>query len=174
MPQRSAVEQLPDDVRTQLNSRLIDAGFANYEQLAEWLGEQGYQISKSAVHRYGQRFEQRLSALKVATEQARALTEAAPDDEGAMSDALIRLVQEKLFSILIDLDVESISKVNLSSLTKGISSLARATVKQKEWMLEMRAKAEEAATRAEKIARKGGLSKDAVEQIRREILGIAA
>ncbi|MDR0441114.1 MAG: DUF3486 family protein, partial [Candidatus Accumulibacter sp.] len=51
---------------------------------------------------------------------------------------------------------------------------SRASVNQKKFRLEIQAKAEAAAANAEKIARKGGLSQDSVEALRREILGIAA
>ncbi|EOV10889.1 hypothetical protein A151_00794 [Escherichia coli KTE195] len=40
-------------------------------------------------------------------------------------------------------------------------------------LTEVRARAQQAASNAEKIARKGGLSSDAVQALRREILGIA-
>lgn len=171
MPARSAIEQLPAEVRDELDRRLVQSGFAGYVGLAIWLREQGFDISKSAVHRYGEKFEERASALKLATDQARAIVANSPDDTGAMNEALIRLVQERLFKVLIEMEVDP-SKINLGSLTKGIATLARASVKQKEFEQEVRARASAAAEAVEKIARKGGLSSDAVDTIRREILGI--
>ena len=67
MPQRSKILTLPDNVKADLNNRLISGGFAGYEALSEWLISEGYEISKSALHRYGTEFEQRLGAIRVAT-----------------------------------------------------------------------------------------------------------
>lgn len=173
MPQRDAVSLLPEQVREELERRLLSNGFSNYVALSDWLKEQGFEISKSAIGRYGQKFEERVRALQIATQQARALAEAAPDDEGALNDSLIRLVQERLFTILVDLNVEQIDNINIGSLTKGIATLARATVKQKEWQVAVREKAAAAADAVEHIARKGGLSDEAAAEIRAKILGVA-
>ena len=61
----------------------------------------------------------------------------------------------------------------LSKAAKNIATLARASVNQKKFRLEIQARAEAAAANVEKIAKKGGLSSESVEQLRREILGIA-
>lgn len=160
-------------MRAALDRRLIANGFSGYEGLSEWLSDQGYTISKSAIHRYGQPFEQRIQALKMATDQARAIVETAPDDEGAVSEALMRLVQEKLFQGLMDFQMDPDKPLNLASAAKAVAELSRATVTQKKWQAEVRAKAEAAAAAVEKIATSGGLSRESVEDIRRAILGVA-
>lgn len=175
MPARSAVEQLPDAVRRELERRLVAQGFGGYEDLAAWLQEQGFGISKSAIHRHGQRFEDRLAKLRLATSQAQAVVAASPDDEGAVNEALVRLTQERLFGILLDLpemeDGEA-TKV-MPKLTRAIADLTRASVVTKRFTEEVRAKARAAADKVEAVARKGGLSAESVDAIRREILGIA-
>lgn len=100
MPARSKIDLLPKDVRAQLDAKIITQGFAGYRDLADWLTENGYHIAKDAVHRHGQNLERKLEAVKRATEQAKAIVEAIPDDEGAMNDALIRLVRQIDFDIL--------------------------------------------------------------------------
>lgn len=137
MPQRAAVEQLPPEVKAWLDKALAEGGFAGYQLLAEELKSRGFEISKSAVHRYGQKFAERLAALKVASEQARAIVDAAPDTEGAINEALMRLVQEKLFSVLQDLEVNP-EKLNLASLARSIAELGRASVSQKKFADEVR------------------------------------
>lgn len=173
MPKRSAVNDLPESVRAELDQRLISNGFAGYEGLSDWLAEQGFAISKSALHRYGQPFEARIQALKMATDQARAIVESSPDDEGAVSEALMRLVQEKLFQVMLDFQVDPDKPLNLASAAKAVAELSRATVTQKKWQAEVRAKAEAAAAAVERIATSGGLSRESVEDIRRAILGVA-
>lgn len=169
MPPRSKVAALPVEVKAWLDQALAENNFSDYEALAEELTARGYAISKSALHRYGQNFEERLSALKLASEQARAVVAAAPDEEGAVNEALMRLVQEHLFKLLMtDGD-----QIDLPKVAKAVAELGKASVVQKKWQAEMRAKAEAAASQVEKIARKGGLDAATVAEIRREILGVA-
>ena len=171
MPPRSIVDSLPNDVRAELDARLIRSGFADYRGLADWLTEQGYGIRKSALQNYGSNFEDRCAALRMATQQAKAIVAESTDDEGAMSEALMRLVQEKLFGVLMEMEVD-VAKLNLSSVAKAIAELGRATVTQKKYAQEVRERASAAAESAAKIAKKGGLSADAVAEIRGAILGI--
>jgi len=174
MPARSKITKLPPEVKAELDRRLIGCGFADYTALAQWLEEQGFEISRSAIHRYGQGFESRLAAIKVATEQARAITDVVGDDEGRMSDALISLVQEKAFDVLVNLqtdDPEIFSKV-FPKLGVMVARLSRASVAQKKWMAEAREKARAAADDVVKTAKQGGLSEEKAEEIRRRILGI--
>ena len=171
MPRRSKVKSLPKDVREALDEKLVEEGFQNYEELAEWLAGQGYDISKSSVHRYGQEFEDRLEALRIATAQAKEITEQVGDDEGALGDALTAVVQEKAFGLLTSMEMEE-QEVEFTSLMNAIARLQKASVQQKKFMQEMREKAQKAAEEAEEIARDGGLSEEGAEKIRAKILGI--
>ncbi len=49
----------------------------------------------------------------------------------------------------------------------------KTAIAQKQWMAKVRERADAAAEKVEKVARRGGLSGEAVETIRREILGVA-
>ena len=169
MPPRSKVATLPAEVKAWLDQALAENNFSDYEALAQELTERGYAISKSALHRYGQNFEERVSALKMASEQARAVVAAAPDEEGAVHEALMRLVQEHLFKLLMT----DGKPIDLPKIAKAVAELGKASIAQKKWQAEGRAKAEAAATEVEKIAKKGGLDAETVAEIRREILGVA-
>lgn len=170
MPPRSKVAALPAEVKAWLDKALAENNFSDYEALADELSGRGFAISKSALHRYGQNFEERLSALKIASEQARAVVAAAPDEEGAVNEALMRLVQEHLFKLLL---TEG-GQIDLPKVAKAVAELGRASVVQKKWQAEFREKAEAAAAKVEKIAKKGGLNAETVAEIRREILGVAS
>jgi hypothetical protein len=86
-----------------------------------------------------------------------------------MNDALIRLVQEKAFQALVDM--QDAGALTLGDLGFIVSKVGQVAVQQKKWMAEVKRRAEAAAQRVEKVARKGGLSEEAVAAIRREILG---
>jgi len=165
--QRSSVELLPDEVRRDLEKKLIRGGFAGYEGLAEWLREQGYEISKSSVHRYGKNFEDRLRALKVATDQAKAIAEASEDDAGAMNDAIIRLVQTKTFELLVELQVDNKS---LPRIGQMVAKLAQAAVRQKKWQTEMESKVRDKAFEEAADAVEKGASAEQIRALRERYL----
>lgn len=170
MPPRSKVGALPAEVKAWLDQALVENNFSGYEALSAELAERGYSIGKSALHAYGQSFEDRLSRLRMASEQAKAVVTAAPDEEGAVNEALMRLVQEHLFNLLM---AEN-GKVDLPKVAKAVAELGRASVVQKKWQAEVKARAEVAAQAVERIVRKGGLNAETVNEIRRQILGVAA
>lgn len=174
MPQRSKIITLPESIKAELDQRLLGGKFCDYSALSTWLNEQlqsqGLEIaiSRSALHRYGQSFEERLAAITIATEQAKAVADAAQDDEGAMNEALIRLVQTKAFEALVDAeDANSLPKMGVM-----IAKLSKASVDQKKWMREMKEKTKQAADDVGKIAKQGGMSESTAKEIRQRILGI--
>jgi len=161
---------------------LVEKNFSDYETMAEevnaLLSGAGYEItvSRSGLHRYGRDFEEKLAAIKVATEQARAITEAVGDDEGRMSDALINLVQQQAFDVLVNLkneDPETYANL-FPKMGVMVSRLTRASVAQKKWMAEARKKAiSEAADTVEATAKKEGVSPETIKKIRRDVLMMA-
>ncbi len=170
MPPRTKVEALPAEVKAWLDKALVEGNFSGYEQLEDELKARGHTIGKSSLHRYGSAFEQKLASLKMASEQAKAVVTAAPDEEGAVNEALMRLVQEHLFNLLM---AEG-GKMDLPKVARAVAELGKASVTQAKWRAEVRAKAEAAAEAAARIGRKGGLSEESVAEIRRKILGITS
>lgn len=173
MPRRSAVFDLPEDIKRVLDEKLAAGGFKDYAALSAWLKTMGWQLSKSAIHRYGQGFAEKLSTLKLVTEQAKAVVDTAPDKEGAVNDALVRLVQEKLFDVLMNLDTGKLKQEAISKIARAIADLGKASVMQKQWMAKVQERAALAAAEAVSIAKSGGLSDAAADEIRRKILGVA-
>lgn len=181
MPRREAIGILPDDVRGWLDKTLIKGNFSGYELLEDALRERGFAISKSAIHRYGKKFERRLAAIKASTEAARMLIEGAADDQDARSGAVIALVQTELFETIVNLqeateeDIDPINRVKLlSSAAKNIATLSRASVNLKEYQAKVRTETARAAAAVAVSEVKGaGLSDEVAEIIRKKILGVA-
>lgn len=172
MPPRSKVHQLPAEVKAWLDQALAENNFSDYQLLSSELAARGHAISKSALNRYGQDFESRLSALKVASEQARAVVTAAPDEEGSVNEALMRLVQEHLFKLLMtDGD-----QFDLPKVAKAVAELGRASIAQKKWTAEHRAAAraellKEQEQRLEEVRGLDGMSEQLENRIRGILLG---
>ena len=170
MVARSKVDLLPDDLKKSLNKRLVEAAFADYENLSDWLAEQGYAISKSSIHRYGRRYEQQIERLRVVTDTAERLVAAAPDDKSALAQATVQLAQEKLFDIFLASDEGDASK-----LLAACSALAKLTTSQNSLeKLRHNAKIAEraaAAERAGEVAERRGLTPATTRALRKAIEG---
>lgn len=170
MPPVSKVQRLSQEDKAWLDAELIQRGFSGYDELEAICRERGIDIASSSLHRYGQTFRDRLDAVKMITEQAKAVVDSAPDDEGAVNEALMRLVQEKLFNLVIDAEIDT-KKLDLAKVAKAIADLGRASVSQKRMAAEARKQAlEEAAAQAETVGRAQGLSKEGVAALREAIM----
>lgn len=180
MGQRSKVSTLPAEVRAWLDQALAEGNFSGYESLAAALKERGFSIGKSSIHRYGTQLERKLEAIRASTHAAAAIAKAAPDDADLRSAAVISLVQTEIFEQMVALREADEEKSPakrmklLSAVAANIAKLSRASVNQKKHEIEIRGKAQAAADRVARLAKKGGLSAPTVETIKREILGIAA
>lgn len=179
MGKRSKVTQLPEDVRQKLDAELVKRGFSGYDALETWLHGIGIEISKSSIHRYGRNLERKLAAIKASTEAARLIAEAAPDDANLRSGAGMAILETEIFDMLVglqdaELEDDPVKRAKiLSSLAGNYAKLTRASIHQKKHELEIRSKAEAAADKVARLAKKGGLSEGTVDSIKREILGIA-
>lgn len=179
MGRESSIDQLNPDDKQMLDRWLMDKGFCGYVEIAEKLAEMGYSVSKSSVHRYGQKLENKLAAVQASTQAAMMIAEAAPDDSDMRTQAVLSLMQTQLFDTLMNLQEAGAEGVDpakrlalISSCGKGIASIAQASIGQKKWMLDVRDRVEAAVKAVDKIVKKGGLSAETAAEIRKQILGI--
>ncbi|MBN6080066.1 DUF3486 family protein [Aggregatibacter actinomycetemcomitans] len=178
MPKRSTVKQLPQAVKDWLDAALVENNFSGYSALEEALKARGYDISRSAVHRYGQALERRLASVKASTEAAKVISENISNDKGAHSDAILEMIQSQVFNTLMNL--EEIKEEDdpmkrlaaLSFVGKNISPIIRASIDLKKYQAEIKARAEAAAREVDEVVKKNGLTEETADQIRKQILGI--
>lgn len=182
MPPRSKVHSLPPELKEWLDAELVRRGFGDYVQLAADLKARGADVSKSALQRYGSPFERAMARVKMATEQATALVDAAPDDEDKLSAAVIRITQEKILNLLMDLDIDP-EDVDVNKLFKNAAEIGKASATNKKFGQEARAAAKEEARREllaeqeanlQDVAKAQGMDADQVDFWRRKFLGIGA
>jgi hypothetical protein len=184
MGRRSKVLTLPAEVKQWLDAALVEGNFTGYQLLADECKARGVAISKSSLQRYGAPFELLMAKVKVSGEQAQALMSEAGDDKGAMNDALIRIIQQKTFEVLLteNLVPDAGGTVPVSLATdpkfvRAIATLVRASVTQKDWAAAFQAKLaakfdalENEANTADGKAK--GLSPDTLRRIRQEVYGL--
>ena len=182
MPRRSKIYDLPQELRDELNERLVSSGFQDYEGLTAWLEDNGFKLSRSAVHRYGSalqdEFDEAMGAVRKTTQMAKAWSDSDEDTQGALMGATSQMVQEQLMQITLALrkaehEPEKAAK-HMATISHALADLGRMTINQKKWALEVRKEVmREAADKAAEVAKRGGLSADVVNDLRRELLGIA-
>lgn len=174
MPQPSKVDLLPPEVRADLEQRLIHSGFSGYTEFTTWLNEQGFEISRSSVNRWGRKLKLKIDAIAQATEQARAIAEACPDDEGLLLDAAQRLAQHQIYEALlaIDIDPSNIGADQLTKLVRALADLGRGNVSLKRFQTEVRTKRDEANANIKEITAQAGVPQEVRHAIELELLGI--
>lgn len=170
---------LPPEVRAWLNKLIVDKNFSDYELLEAEVKKIGHDIGKSSIHRYGQKLEQKLSAIKASTQAAIAIAEAAPDDADLLNQAVMQMVQTEVFNSLVALQEASVEDnpalrlKMMAGAAKGIAELSRASINIKKHKIDVQEKAKTAAEAVGAKARKGGLTEEAIREIEEQILGIA-
>lgn len=183
MPPRSSVYSLPHEVREALNARLVETGFSDYTALADWLAEQGYTLSRSAVGRYGRElateYEAAMGDVRRATELARAFSDADPDDGAALTGSIARMAQESLLRILLSLRKaeaagesapEDMAR-HMSQVSRALADLGRVTIAHAKHSATLRREiATEAVERVEAASGRAGVSPEAIAALRAAIL----
>lgn len=178
MGRRSKISALPDALRRQLDERLVAQSFGDYEGLADWLASEGFEISKSAIHRHGSALEQSYDEAMADARGLLALTRASGDlgESGSeLARSAATLLQTDIVRTVLEIRKESDPEVRaglLAKLTRAQADIGRLSIAAEKWGAEVREKLKEASAAVAEIAKKGGLSDDAAELIRQKILGV--
>ena len=180
MPAPRKVDLLPDEIRQELDRKVVANGFGGYIGLSEWLSEKGYEIKKSALAEHGAGLERWLRAIKTSTQGALAIAAAAPDEEDQRSAAVLSMLQTGIFDVMVALQEieatapeETVVRAKLyGDLARAVAELSRASVHQKKFATEVQGRVRQAAASATKIAKRSGLTEAAAAEIRAAILGI--
>lgn len=173
MPRRSKVEALPQPLREQLERLLMDRSHG-YVALADWLKRQGYEISHAAVHRYDQRLQSVMARIRASTEAARLIAQSSPDDADEHSAAVLRMVQSALFEAMTRVteadDADPADQVKLlSQAARAIADASRASIGQKKWADEVRARLD--ALEAEQVKGTRRLDAETLRVVREALYG---
>ncbi|HEY9159393.1 phage protein Gp27 family protein [Candidatus Binatus sp.] len=176
---------MPTDLKEQFDALIGDGTFHTSSQLKKWLGDNGFEISSRSIRQYGENFERRLDAIRMATEQARIVCEEFKDDDAKMQTALLRLVQTRLFELLAvanekpgprkrgsaKIEPAKIAPVNIAAMARTVSGLVKAETEHQKWAEHTREKVAAVEQKVED-ARAKGLSKNAADQIRSVLMEI--
>ena len=158
MGRKSTIDRLDPEIKAYIQAMLASGSMTLDELIGDLQARYpaaataGDLPSRSAVGRYGQKLERRLSAIRASTEAAKMIQAHAGDDKDARSEALTAMVQTELFEAILALqeadevgeDGEKIDPGErvalLSKAAKNIATLTRSSINLKEFQ----AKVEEA------------------------------
>jgi hypothetical protein len=118
LPRSNVVTMLPPYIRQEIERRLFDNGFRDYEGLAQWVRGQGYEISDDSLWRYGHGLQQQFAAARITMLQARAWADLSAGSEGSMAMALITIAQQKAIASL--LETEQVKPADLNAIANLI------------------------------------------------------
>lgn len=189
MGRKSTISRLPAEIKAYIEAMLatgaqtLDEIISDLQDRFPLEARSGQLPSRSAVGRYGQKLERRLSAIKASTEAARLIREHAGDSQDARSEALTALVQTELFEAILalqeadDPEADAGDRVAmLSAAAKNIATLTRSSVNLKKFQAEVEEAArkkllEEQRAKLEAMPSKGGVTAETKAAIR-DALGI--
>ncbi|WP_051617137.1 DUF3486 family protein [Desulfonatronovibrio hydrogenovorans] len=178
MPRKSTVQQISPEAREELDKMVRD-GRATIDQIRDRLLElEGEEApSRSAIGRYVKSAQEQMEKYRQAQEIARTwvgkLEEEPDGDVGRLLSEMLRTVAFSTMGQMGENEKEADPK-DISYLARTIKDLASADKISADRELRIRQEtASRAADKAVKVAKKGGLSSEAVQEIRKEILGVA-
>lgn len=180
MPPKSTITRLDPRVRAEVD-RLVRDGTATIDEILEHLRGLGSSVSRSAVGRYVKDANEQMEKYRQAQEVARVwiakMGEEPEGDVGRLLAEMLRTVAFQTISGMGEDDGDKAVPAEIFFLAKAIRELAAAdkTVADRELKIReaVAKQLAAAAGKAETIARKGGLTAEAAETIKREILGMS-
>ncbi|BCV29208.1 DUF3486 family protein [Shewanella algae] len=181
---RSKVDLLPADIRKRLDAGLRDGSIQQIDLLDEinalikaaGLPEE-QQLSRAGLNRYASKMEAVGKSLREMREITQVWTaELGDKPTGEVTKLILEMARSQLFKALLNesetgeaADVGMIKDAMLA--VQRLESAAMASHKREKEIRQ--AFAAEAANAAEKVAKSAGLTREAVAQLKNEILGIA-
>lgn len=137
----STIDKLPDGIKGQLDGKLMDTA-NTYEELAQWLGTEGYEISKSAIGRYAIRTTQAAQRVAETLQRTQAIAqavEAHPDLDYTRAASMV--LMDGLMRKVSTAEDEFM-EMPLEKAGKLVASLSRNATYEKRTKAELKKKAE--------------------------------
>jgi hypothetical protein len=160
-------DELPQEVREKVDRLLVEGG-STYDDIRDFLAAEGYDISRSAIGRYGKDWLNTYQRLRIAEDKARTLVSEVGDGL-ALDEAASRLLMQKVLELLISTELTPKER---ASLMKSVAILQSSSVQREKLKKELRSKVEEVAEEVTQTARRGGMSDELIREMEERVLGI--
>ena len=186
---KSKIQQLPDDIRSQLSAMLRSGSMSQKDILAEvnkLIVESGLppeeQISRTGLNRFSKRMAEAGSRMEQAREVAAVWTsklgQAPTSEVGKLLQEFVRTMAFETSMKMMDAsdgeEGKMVDPKSLGQLALVIQRVEQAAMTSHKVEKEIRAAfAAEVAAKTEKIVKSAGLTAETAADIKRQILGIA-
>lgn len=179
---RSKVDLLPANIRKRLDAGLRDGSIQQIDLLDEinalikaaGLPEEQL-LSRAGINRYATKMEIVGKSLREMREITQVMTaELGEKPTGEVTKLILEMARSHLFKALLNQDENGADVGMIKDAMLAVQRLENAAMASHKREKEIRqAFAAEAANTAEKVAKSAGLTREAVAQLKNEILGIA-
>ena len=149
MGQKSSIDRLEPEIKAYIQAMLASGGVTLNELIADLqqrfpiAAQAGVLPSRSALGRFGQKLERRLSNVRATTEAMRLVREHAGDEMDARSEALMAMIQTELFDAMMalqeadDPELDAAKRLEiLSNAGKHLATLTSGSVRLKRYQAE--------------------------------------
>lgn len=128
------IDNLSPELKREVENRLLEG--ETYEQISDYLKEQGEEVHLSSVGRYGRKFLKRFESVRVAKEFAKLLAEDNADRPSTeLHEANNLLASQLIMEAMVSDDMEPEERADIA---KSIASLQRAQVSNEKLKLAAR------------------------------------
>lgn len=162
--------ELPRPLREAVDRMLIEG--ETYEQISAYLADQGHEIGKSSIGRYGKDFLETCRRVRIVTDQAKQIV-SGPDEGLILEESGAKLLLSRILEMITFGEVEP---DKIAALSSAVARLQSAGVQREKLKDELARRMKEAAERAEseidKSAAKGEMTPERLKQIVRESYGV--
>ena len=164
----SKIDELPEELRLKVDVMLADTS-NTYAYISEFLGSEGYKVSKSSVGRYATRTNTATQRLLEAQAQTEKLIQVVKDNpEADYTEAAIIMMMNGLVD-KVAMAEEEFSEMHLDKSGRLIASLSRTKVYKDRVRQDMRRKADIAFREMEseilKVIKQDGKSAEQLKEI---------
>lgn len=125
---RCLVDELPDDVRRELDELLADTAMS-YVAISGWLQTKGYTICKSSIGKYAKRNGQMRMRLREINESARAYADMILENpELDIAKVASSIYLQQLTNRIVEAGTDDFAEIDIEKAGKLLVSLKRASV----------------------------------------------
>lgn len=130
----SKIEKLPEGLKKEVENKLLEG--ETYENISDYLAQQGEDIHYSSVGRYGRKFLKKFENVRIAKEFAKLLAEDNVDRPVTeLHEANNMLMSQIIMETLVDDEMDMEDK---AAAARSIASLQRAQVSNEKLKIEAR------------------------------------
>lgn len=116
-------DELPQEVREKVDRLLVEGG-STYDDIRDFLAAEGYDISRSAIGRYGKDFLNTYQRLRIAEDKARTLISEVGDGLG-LEEAASKVILQQVLETLLSGELDS---KEIAGLMGSLAKLQAASV----------------------------------------------